>query len=84
MPCLTSWHRTASTSIPLPPGYILTNHTEVLKNDPDRNPAILARIPAGRWGSPADLGWAVVYLASTASDCCHGTILTMDGGWLAR
>ena len=66
------------------PGYCVTNATEALVNDPDRNAAILARIPAGRWGSPADIGGAAVYLCSAASDYCHGTILAVDGGWLAR
>jgi 2-deoxy-D-gluconate 3-dehydrogenase len=66
------------------PGYILTTQTQLLKDDPNRNPAILARIPAARWGDPADLAGAVVYLASAASDYCHGTILNVDGGWLAR
>ncbi len=66
------------------PGYILTNHTQMLYDDPNRLPSIMARIPAGRWGSPADLAGAVVYLASAASDYCHGAILNVDGGWLAR
>jgi 2-deoxy-D-gluconate 3-dehydrogenase len=66
------------------PGYILTGHTQMLFNDPGRQPGIMARIPAGHWGSPADLAGAVVYLASAASDYCHGAILNIDGGWLAR
>ncbi len=66
------------------PGYILTNHTQMLHDDASRNPGILARIPAGHWGSPGDLGGAVVYLASAASDYCHGMILNVDGGWLSR
>lgn len=66
------------------PGYFATNNTEALRNDPDRNRDILARIPAGRWGDPDDLGGAAVYLASAASDYVHGATLPVDGGWLAR
>lgn len=66
------------------PGYIATKSTEPLQNDPVRNKAIMERIPAGRWGDPNDLKGAVVFLASAASDYVHGTILSVDGGWLAR
>jgi 2-dehydro-3-deoxy-D-gluconate 5-dehydrogenase len=66
------------------PGYIVTNNTTALRNDESRNREILNRIPAGRWGKPADLGGATVFLASSASDYVHGTILPVDGGWLAR
>lgn len=66
------------------PGYCVTNNTQAIREDPERNAAILARIPAGRWGTPADMGGAAVFLASSASDYCHGTILVVDGGWLAR
>lgn len=66
------------------PGYIATDLTRALREDPDRNPAILARIPAGRWGRPEDLGGAVVFLASPASDYVHGHLLAVDGGWLGR
>ena len=66
------------------PGYISTDNTEALRNDRQRAPAILARIPAGRWGEPEDLKGAVVFLASSASNYVHGTILTVDGGWMAR
>jgi 2-dehydro-3-deoxy-D-gluconate 5-dehydrogenase len=66
------------------PGYFSTNNTTALREDPDRNEAILARIPAGRWGTPAELGGAAVFLASKASDYVHGTVLPVDGGWLAR
>jgi 2-deoxy-D-gluconate 3-dehydrogenase len=66
------------------PGYIATDVTTSLRNDPVRNPAILARIPAGRWGDPEDLAGAVVYLASSASDYVSGTLLTIDGGWMGR
>jgi 2-dehydro-3-deoxy-D-gluconate 5-dehydrogenase len=66
------------------PGYIATDNNEALRADASRNAAILARIPAGRWGSAQDLAGAVVYLASHASDYVHGTVLTVDGGWLGR
>jgi 2-deoxy-D-gluconate 3-dehydrogenase len=66
------------------PGYIATDNTEALRNDPDRNKAILSRIPAGRWGEPEDFQGAIIYLASSASDYVHGTLLTVDGGWMGR
>ncbi|WP_045388335.1 2-dehydro-3-deoxy-D-gluconate 5-dehydrogenase KduD [Falsirhodobacter sp. alg1] len=66
------------------PGYIDTNNTTDLRNDPDRNASILARIPAGRWGKPSDMGGAAVFLASSASDYINGAVLPVDGGWLAR
>jgi len=66
------------------PGYIVTNNTEALRADEGRARDILARIPAGRWGEASDLGGAAVFLASPASDYVHGTILPVDGGWLAR
>lgn len=66
------------------PGYISTDNTEALRNDPARAASILARIPAGRWGEPADFKGPVVFLASRASDYVHGEILTVDGGWMGR
>jgi 2-dehydro-3-deoxy-D-gluconate 5-dehydrogenase len=66
------------------PGYIATDVTTALRDDPVRNPAILSRIPAGRWGSPEDLAGAVVYLASSASDYVSGSVVTVDGGWMGR
>ena len=66
------------------PGYFETNNTSALRADEGRNRDILARIPAGRWGLPADLAGAAIFLASDASDYVHGTILPVDGGWLAR
>ncbi len=66
------------------PGYITTKNTAALRADPERNRQILERIPAGRWGQPADLAGAAVFLASSASDYVHGHILAVDGGWLAR
>ncbi len=66
------------------PGYFATNNTEALRADEVRNRDILARIPAGRWGHPSDLSGAAVFLASEASVYVHGTVLAVDGGWLAR
>jgi 2-deoxy-D-gluconate 3-dehydrogenase len=66
------------------PGYMATDNTAPLRADPVRNPAILARIPAGYWGDPADLKGAVVFLASASSNYMHGAIVPVDGGWLAR
>ncbi|WEX73932.1 2-dehydro-3-deoxy-D-gluconate 5-dehydrogenase KduD [Sinorhizobium numidicum] len=66
------------------PGYFVTNNTTALREDPERNANILGRIPAGRWGEPSDLGGAAIFLSSKASDYVHGTILPVDGGWLAR
>ncbi len=66
------------------PGYFETNNTNALRADEQRSRDILSRIPAGRWGTPADLGGAAVFLASAASDYVHGAVLPVDGGWLAR
>lgn len=66
------------------PGYINTDNTEALRNDPVRSKSILERIPAGRWGEPSDFKGPVVFLASKASDYVTGTILTVDGGWMGR
>ena len=66
------------------PGYIETNNTEALRNDPDRNKAILDRIPAGRWGQAEDIAQTAVFLAAPASKYIHGTIVSVDGGWMAR
>ena len=66
------------------PGYIATNNTAALQGDETRNRQIVERIPAGRWGSPEDMGGAAVFLASPASDYVNGHILAVDGGWLAR
>ena len=66
------------------PGYFATNNTRALQADENRSREILGRIPAGRWGRPADLAGAAVFLAAPASDYVHGAIIPVDGGWLAR
>jgi 2-deoxy-D-gluconate 3-dehydrogenase len=66
------------------PGYIATDNTTALRQDADRSQSILSRIPAGRWGQPDDFKGPTVFLASAASDYVHGTILTVDGGWMGR
>ena len=66
------------------PGYMATDNTKALREDPERSKSILDRIPAGRWGQPEDLQGAAVFLASSASDYMHGYTVAVDGGWLAR
>ncbi len=66
------------------PGYIATDNTKALQENPDRNKAILDRIPNGRWGTPEDFKGPIVFLASKASDYVSGEILTVDGGWMGR
>ncbi len=66
------------------PGYFDTEMNVALKADANRNAAISARIPAGRWGQPEDVGGLAVFLASSASDFVHGQIIAVDGGWMAR
>jgi 2-deoxy-D-gluconate 3-dehydrogenase len=66
------------------PGYIATDNTEALRNDPDRSKSILDRIPAGRWGEAEDFKGPAVFLASDAGSYVQGTILTVDGGWMGR
>jgi len=66
------------------PGYMRTDNTQALFDDPVRNEQITARIPAGRWGTPDDLGGACVFLAAPASDYVHGHVLVVDGGWMGR
>ena len=66
------------------PGYVATDNTEALRNDPVRSKSILERIPAGRWAQPEDFKGAAIFLASAAADYIHGTIVTVDGGWMGR
>ncbi|WP_289105758.1 SDR family NAD(P)-dependent oxidoreductase [uncultured Halomonas sp.] len=66
------------------PGYIATDNTQALRDDPERSRDILARIPAGRWGDADDFKGPVVFLASSASDYMHGSVMTVDGGWMGR
>ena len=68
----------------LVPGYIATDNTQALRDDPVRSRQILERIPAGRWGEPADFKGPIVFLASDASRYVHGCLLTVDGGWMGR
>jgi 2-deoxy-D-gluconate 3-dehydrogenase len=78
------WAGRGVTVNAIAPGYIATDNTQALQDDPDRSRSILERIPAGRWGSAADLGGATVFLASPAADYISGVVLPVDGGWLGR
>lgn len=77
------WARHGVNVNAIAPGYFHTEATAALQSDPARYEALRARIPAGRWGDPDELGGTIVYLASPASDYVHGHILAVDGGWLA-
>lgn len=66
------------------PGYIATDNTEALRNDPNRSSSILSRIPAGRWGDPKDFAGPIVFLASEASNYMSGSVMLVDGGWMGR
>lgn len=66
------------------PGYVATNNTEALRNDPEREPSIRSRIPVGRWATPDDIATAVVFLSSPAATYIHGHVLVVDGGWMGR
>jgi 2-deoxy-D-gluconate 3-dehydrogenase len=66
------------------PGYIATDNTEALRDDPERSNAIRGRIPAGRWGEPDDIAGAAVFLSTAASDYVNGVVLPVDGGWMGR
>ena len=66
------------------PGYIATDNTAALQKDEVRSAQIMARIPANRWGEPEDFKGPTIFLASKASDYVHGTVLTVDGGWMGR
>lgn len=66
------------------PGYIATDNTEAIRNDPERSRQIMERIPAARWGTAQDIAGAALYLCSSASDYVHGHVMVVDGGWMAR
>ena len=78
------WAGQGITVNAIAPGYIATDNTQALQDDPVRSKEILGRIPAGRWGQPSDIGGAAVFLSSAASDYVQGIVLPVDGGWLAR
>ncbi|MBX9708948.1 MAG: 2-dehydro-3-deoxy-D-gluconate 5-dehydrogenase KduD [Caulobacteraceae bacterium] len=78
------WAKHGINANAIAPGYFATDNTQALQDDPVRSKEILGRIPAGRWGHPADIGGAAVFLASSASDYVQGITLPVDGGWLAR
>ena len=78
------WAKDGISVNAIAPGYMATNNTKALREDPVRSKAILERIPAGRWGTPEDIGGAAVYLCSHASDYVTGHVLVVDGGWMAR
>ncbi|MCG6915894.1 SDR family oxidoreductase [bacterium BMS3Abin03] len=78
------WASKGVTVNAIAPGYIATDNTKALREDPVRNKAILDRIPAGRWGMPEDFMGAIVFLCSDASNYINGSIITVDGGWMGR
>lgn len=79
-----AWSRQGINVNCIAPGYFETQLADSLQDDPVRGPQILERIPCGRWGQPDELAGTIVYLASDASNYMHGSVLTIDGGWLAR
>ncbi len=80
----TSWAASGIDVNCIAPGYFETTYSHVLKNDPVRGPQIMDRIPKRRWGRPGELGGLVVFLASDASQYMNGSVVAIDGGWLAR
>ena len=78
------WASKGVTVNAIAPGYIATDNTKALREDPVRSKAILNRIPAGRWGTPEDLMGTVVFLSSDASNYLNGSVVTVDGGWMGR
>ena len=78
------WAKHGINANAIAPGYMATNNTAALRADSERSEAILGRIPAGRWGTPADVQGLAVFLASAASDYVNGYTVAVDGGWLAR
>jgi 2-deoxy-D-gluconate 3-dehydrogenase len=85
MALANEWARDGVNVNAIAPGYVKTQlNARIWRDDPERTEQILTRIPAGRWGDPADLAGAVVFLSSAASDYVHGIVLPVDGGWLSR
>jgi 2-deoxy-D-gluconate 3-dehydrogenase len=85
MALANEWARDGVNVNAIAPGYVKTQlNAHIWRDDPERGEQILARIPAGRWGVPTDLGGAVIFLSSSASDYVHGVVLPVDGGWLSR
>ncbi len=82
--CANEWAKENINVNAIAPGYMSTNNTQALREDPVRSAEILGRIPANRWGLPSDLAGPIVFLASSASDYVNGYTLAVDGGWLAR
>ena len=78
------WARYGINVNAIAPGYMETDNTQALRNDPNRSRQILDRIPACRWGTPQDVAGAAVFLSSPAANYIHGHVLAVDGGWLAR
>ncbi|GAA2078605.1 hypothetical protein GCM10009758_25650 [Microbacterium hatanonis] len=78
------WAAAGVTVNAVAPGYMATDNTSALRADEDREKSIVARIPAGRWGEPADLAGVFVFLASAASAYVTGAVIPVDGGWLVR
>ena len=78
------WASKGVTVNAIAPGYIATDNTKALREDPLRNKSILDRIPQGRWGTPEDLMGAIIFLCSDASNYLNGTVVTVDGGWMGR
>ena len=78
------WASKGVTVNAIAPGYIATENTKSLREDPVRNKSILDRIPASRWGKPADLMGTIVFLCSDASNYLNGSVVTVDGGWMGR
>ncbi len=84
MALANEWAAKGVTVNAIAPGYISTDNTKALRENPERNKSILERIPAGRWGYPEDLMGAVVFLSSDASNYVNGSVITVDGGWMGR
>ena len=78
------WAANGVNANAIAPGYVDTDNTEALRNDPDRSAAILSRIPAGRWGRPEDFSGPAVFLASEAASYMNGHTMVVDGGWMGR